>query len=78
MKNKVGAGIGGIEGAALGALGGLVYVGGFLSEKIGLFAAISAGASAGASTFAAPVAIGFGAAGVVGVGLGYGIAKLFD
>ena len=79
MKNKVGGGIGGIGGAALGVLGGLAYAGEFtLSGKIGLFAAISAGAKAGAYTFAGPVAIGFGAAGAIGVGIGYGIAKLFD
>ena len=78
MKNKVGAGIGGIGGAALGVLGGLAYAGGFNFGEISLYTAISAGVSASASTIAAPVAIGFGAAGVIGAGVGYGIAKLFD
>ena len=78
MKNKVGAGIGGIGGAALGVLGGLASAGGFNFGEISLYTAISAGVSASASTIAAPVAIGFGAAGVIGAGVGYGIAKLFD
>ena len=78
MKNKVVAGIGGIGGAALGVLGGLAYAGGFNFGEISLYTAISAGVSASASTIAAPVAIGFGAAGVIGAGVGYGIAKLFD
>ena len=77
LKNKIGAGLGGIGGAAVGALGGLAYVGGITSGA-GLATAITTGAAATASVIAAPVAIGIGVIGAVGAGIGYGISKLFD
>ena len=77
LKNKIGAGIGGVGGAALGALGGLAYAGGIAGGG-GVAAAIAAGAGAGAAVIAAPVAIGIGVVGAIGAGIGYGISKLFD
>jgi GTPase Era involved in 16S rRNA processing len=77
LKNKIGAGVGGVGGAALGAFGGLAYVGG-VTTGTGVMAAITAGAGAAATALAAPVAIGIGVVGVIGAGLGYGISKLFD
>jgi len=77
LNNKIGAGIGGVGGAALGALGGIAYVGG-IGSGAGLGAAITAGVGATASVLAAPVAIGIGVVGTIGIGIGYGISKLFD
>ena len=77
LKNKVGAGLGGLGGAALGALGGLAYAGG-ITSGIGVVSAITAGAAATGAVIAAPVAIGVGVVGVIGAGIGYGISKLFD
>ena len=77
LKNKIGAGIGGVAGAGLGVLGGLAYAGG-IGSGIGLGGAIAAGAGAAAATLAAPIAIGVGAVGLIGTAIGYGISKLFD
>ena len=69
---------GGLVGAGIGALGGLAYAGAGLIAETSIGAAIAAGIGAGASVFAAPVAIGVGAIGVAGAGIGYLISKLFN
>ena len=79
VKNKaLGIGIGGVGGAALGALGGLAYAGGVTAAGTSIATAIGTGAALGASVIAAPIAIGVAAVGAIGAGIGYGISKLFD
>lgn len=75
-KSEIGAGVGALGGAAIGALGGLAYAGG-VTAGVSLGSAIAAGAAATVSIFAAPVAIGVGVVGAIGAGAGYLILKLF-
>jgi len=82
IQNKIGAKLRGVGGLVLGGLGGVAYAGGITSLSgisiSSIATAITAGASAGASSFALPVIIGAGAVGGVGAALGYGIFGLFD